>query len=192
MTEETIRNLPDLFQRHLCSIKKASTDTTNRTAMSDSDITVINFDKIPQEYARGKGWPCLPASNDALYIGEDQTWYFIEFKNGSINKGDLFRKIYDSLIMLLELGLLPDFQFVREHIQYILVYNSEKHTKIQASQSRDASYSYFSHLARSEPKLFDVDKLEKYLFLETHTYTKELFEQNFISLMTRYEKTAAS
>lgn len=188
MTEETIKNLPDLFQNHICTIKKASTDSTNRTAMSDSAVTVVNFDKIPDEYARGKGWPCVPASNDALYIGDDQTWYFIEFKNGTINKGDLFRKIYDSLIMLLEMKLVPDFQFARDHIQYILVYNSEKHTKIQESESRTASYSYISHLARTEPKLFDIGKLEKYLFQETHTYTKELFEKNFIFPITQCEQ----
>ncbi len=32
---------------------------------------------------------------------------------------------------------------------------------ISASKNRDANYSYFSELAKSEIRLFDLDKLEK-------------------------------
>lgn len=180
MTEEVIRDLPDVLRRHLCTMKKASYDESNAVYMSDSRLKVVHFDKIPVEYLRGKGWANLPTSNDALYINTDRNWYFIEFKNGSIDRAVIYRKIYDSLIILLELGIIPDFQFARDHLQYILVYNSEKYASIPVSQSRDTNYSYIMRLSHREKKLFGVEKLEGYLLKEAHTYTKELFEKCFV------------
>ena len=82
------------------------------------------------------------ATNDAFVISSDNKWYFIEFKNGSVDKADLYRKIYDSLIILLELGLMPDYSCIRGTVNYILVYNSEKYGKIQASKARDMNFDY--------------------------------------------------
>lgn len=39
-----------------------------------------------------------------------------------------------------------------------------------------------------EEKLFGIEKLEQYIFKETHTYTKALFETNFIKSMEEREK----
>ena len=61
--------------------------------MCESEMKVINFDKIPKAYNRGKGWSILPKSNDALYIDVKGQWYFIEFKNGSINSGEIYKKL---------------------------------------------------------------------------------------------------
>lgn len=190
MTEEVIKNIPGVLGRHLCTMKKASYDESNAEYMSDSSLKVINFDKIPAEYLHGKGWANMPTSNDALYISTDQNWYFIEFKNGSIDKAVLYRKIYDSFLILIDMGMIPDIQFVRDHIQYILVYNSEKYPLFPVSQNRDVNYSYIMRLSQREKKLFGVEKLEEYLLKETHTYTKELFEKNFVVPMEEQERIA--
>lgn len=108
MTENTISKLPKVLKKYLCTMTRASKDITNDEAMCESNITVINFDKIPNEYTRGKGWRGVPKSNDALYIDDDNKWFFVEFKNGTIHKEDIYRKIYDSLIMLIELKIIPD------------------------------------------------------------------------------------
>lgn len=192
MTEQIINDLPEILKKHICTIKKASLDDTNSTSMSDSLLKVINFDKIPNEYSRGKKWPYVPASNDALYIDADAKWYFIEFKNGSIDKSNLFRKIYDSLIMLIDLNIIPDFKFIRENINYILVYNSEKHPLAQKSENLHNNYSYIFKLAQTEEKLFDIDKFEKFLFKETHTYNKELFKSKFVNRMEEQERMVLS
>ena len=192
MIQKIIEELPDILKQHICSMKKVSLDGTNNINMCDSQIKVINFDKVPNEYSRGKGWPNVPASNDALYINDDKKWYFIEFKNGKVNKADIFRKLYDSLIMLIELGIIPGFQFVRENVIYILVNNSEKVPKIQQTESLNMTYSYFYHLAQTEERLFELEKLERYLFKETHTYTKELFDNNFIRNMEERERLATN
>lgn len=188
MTEEVINALPQIFQNHICTLKRASLDDTNRTFMCESEIKVIHFDKIPKDYARGRGWNGVPSSNDALYISSQGKWYFIEFKNGTVKKEQIFRKLYDSLIMLIELGIIPDIGFIRDNINYILVYNSNKTDKIQTSTGRIANYSYIFNLAEQEEKLFGIEKFEKYLFNGTHTYTSNLFEKNFVIPMETEER----
>lgn len=182
MTEEVLNKLPDKLMKYICTLKKSSMDTTNRNPMCESNIKVVDFDKIPNEYARGKGWRGVPKSNDALYIDVQDKWYFIEFKNGTIQKDEIYRKLYDSLIMLIEWGIIPDFDFIRKNANYILVYNEGKYGKIQQSPARKQNYDYFMNLAQQEERLFDIDKFEKYLFNETHTYTQSLFEKEFVQL----------
>ena len=87
----------------------------------------------------------------------------------------------------MEWGLIPNFDFIRENINYILVYNEGKYGKVQQSQALDQNYSYFMKLAQQEKRLFDIDKFENYLFKETHTYTPNLFEKNFVKLKEREE-----
>lgn len=153
--------------------------------MSDSALTVIDFDKLPNIYSKGKEMGSVPKSNDALYISDEGIWYFIEFKNGEVCKEDIYRKIYDSLIMLIELNVIPNFNFCRENIQYILVYNSNKYDKVQQSESRKAIFENVNGLAKKESKLFNVKNFDKYLFQDTHTYTKEQFEEKFTRQMEK-------
>ncbi len=191
MTEDVINELPEILKKNICTMKRASLDDSKKTPMCESNIKVVNFDKIPNEYARGRGWSGVPCSNDALYISVDKEWYFIEFKNGSIDKVNVYRKIYDSLIMLMESGVIPNFKFIRDNINYILVYNSDKYSKVQKSESRDENYSYLLKLAKTEKKLFDIYKLEQYLFKKTHTYDKDMFNHEFIEPMEKQERMAA-
>lgn len=187
MTKEIIEKLPDLLKNHICTMKKASFDNSRNISMCDSLLTVVDFDKIPKDYARGKRWRCVPNSNDALYISVKGYWYFIEFKNGSIDRADIYRKMYDSMIMLIEMGIIPDFEFCRKNIRYILVYNSEKYGVIPQSEGRDMNFNYILQLSETEERLFGINKLEQYLFYKTHTYSKPLFEQNFLNQMEEEE-----
>ena len=180
MTENVIETLPDILKNNMCTMKRASLDDTNRVYMCDSLLKVIHFDKVPNEYSKGRGWNGVPKSNDALYIDTYGKWYFIEFKNGKVYKDDIYRKIYDSLIMLWEKEILPDIDFVRDNVNYILVYNGKMYGRIQESPSRTETYNYFGRLSKKEERLFEIEKLEQYLFCETHTYTKELFKEKFI------------
>ncbi len=180
MTEDVIRGLQDVLGKHICTLKKTSRDLSENEYMCNSDITVVEFDKIPHEYAKGKGWPSIPRSNDALYIAENNKWYFVEFKNGSIDKANIYRKLYDSILILLDMRIISDLEFVRSNIEYILVYNSEKYGRIQSSTGRDATYEYIYARAETEEKLFEIGNLEGYLFYKTHTYSRTMFEEKFI------------
>lgn len=188
MTEEIKKGLHPILQAHICELRETSRDSTNAEFMCTSQIEAVNFDKIPCEYVCDKGWSNTPKSNDALYIDVQQKWHFIEFKNGRVQKDDIYRKLYDSLIMLMECGIIEDFAFIRENIDYILVYNADKYGKDQKAPARDQTYGYFMGLAEQEERLFDVDKFEQYLFRRTHTYTKAQFEEKFVRPMEKEEE----
>lgn len=49
--------------------------------------------------------------------------------------------------MLIELKIIPDFEFARQNITYILVYNEGKHSKIQQSQGRNQNMNYLLRLS---------------------------------------------
>ena len=187
MTDEVISKLPETLKENICTLKKASMDTTNKVFMCDSHIKVVDFDKIPNEYSRGRGWKSVPKSNDALYIDTHNKWHFIEFKNGRICKDEVYRKLYDSVLMLMDLRIISDFEFIRENVNYILVYNEGKYSKIQNSPARNQNYDYLLNLAQQEERLFDIDDFENYLFNETHTYTERLFDTKFVKAKEKEE-----
>lgn len=68
MTKDSIEQLPEILKKHICTLKKVSLDEEHHESMCESQLAVVDFDRIPQEYARGKGWRCVPKSNDALLI----------------------------------------------------------------------------------------------------------------------------
>ena len=165
---------------HFTTLKRASFDKTNKQYMTESTIEVIDFDKIPNEYARGKHWPGVPKSNDALFI-DHATWTFIEFKNGKVEKDDIYRKIYDSIIMMLELNIIPSIDFVRNSVNYILVCNNTRPAPSYESEHRKMIHSHTKKLAKSEIVRFELDKLLGYLLAEVHTYSPEEFEVKFVN-----------
>lgn len=188
MTKEIKEGLPRMLKKHICELRETSWDSAKEEFMCTSQIEVIDFDQLPVDYVNGREWSNTPKSNDALYIDAQRKWHFIEFKNGRVQKDDIYRKLYDSLIMLMECGIIEDFAFVRENIDYILVYNADKYGKDQEAPARDQTYSYFMGLAEQEERLFDIDKFETYLFRKTHTYTKAQFEEKFVRPMEKEEK----
>ncbi|MBR6771206.1 MAG: hypothetical protein IKM28_08235 [Lachnospiraceae bacterium] len=187
MTEEVIKALPEALQKQICTLKKVSEINTNGEMMCESKIKVVYLGEIPKQYIQERGWRGEPKSNAALYGDTKGMWYFIEFQNGKVHREDIYRKIYDSLILLMELKVFPDFDFIRKQVNYILVYQGDKTKKIQESMAREEIYHYMRGLANQEKKLFGVDRLEGYLLQEAHTYTKSLFYKSFVHPMEQEE-----
>lgn len=188
MTKEVIEKLDDIFKRHISTLNKVSIDSEKGINMCGSKIKVVNFDKIPREYCRTKTVPLLPASNDALYISETGDWSFIEFKNGGIEKADIYSKLYDSILMMLDMKVIPDLDFCRKKMQYILVYNSSEYSIVQDSAKRKAIYAHINKCAEREEKLFGLDRFENFLCHDTHTYTSDEFNEKFVVPVEGQEK----
>lgn len=55
MTEEDIEKLPEILKDYICTLKRASLDTTNKQYMCESTIKVVNFDKIPNAMQKAEG-----------------------------------------------------------------------------------------------------------------------------------------
>lgn len=172
MKEEIIQTLPSSLIGHMKSLKTLSYDDIHKCYLTDSNVTAIDFDKIPREYCKAITKTQMPCSNDALYVQDKNHWFFFEFKNGNIDATQIYRKIYDSIIMLLEMNVIPNIDFSRKHIEYYLVYNQRK----TMEPAREKIYAQLYEQANKEKKLFGLDKLKGYILRNTHTYTKEQFD----------------
>lgn len=121
------------MQSMTATLKRCSKDDASSDYMTESRLLAVNFDRFSKYYCQVVKIAQQPKTNDALYCTEDGKWYFVEFKNGSIKKDEIYRRIYDSLIMLIEAGMIPDYQFSRENISYILD-ETNTYTKEQFEQ----------------------------------------------------------
>lgn len=127
------RKTSGVMQSMTATLKHCSKDDASSDYMTESRLLAVNFDRFSKYYCQVVKIAQQPKTNDALYCTEDGKWYFVEFKNGSIKKDEIYRKIYDSLIMLIEAGMIPDYQFSRENISYILD-ETNTYTKEQFEQ----------------------------------------------------------
>lgn len=178
-----------LFNKNISSLKETSKDKQKKSIsyMTDSDYEVVNFDGVKNDYIRGLCISETPCSNDAVCVLEDKdTIVFIEFKNGgSIKKYELWKKIYDSVLIFNDLShsLISE---TREKLEYILVYNEDKiqdnngQQNNHNSKNRDEIGKQLGKLSNEEYIKFDLKQFVNYLFKSVHTYTKEEFEKNFV------------
>lgn len=194
------------------SLKELSYDSFNSEYMTESEITAIDFDKVKDSYIINnlESVNPNPKSNDALYISDNKTWTFIEFKNGIIDDKvnfELNKKIYDSLSILFDIDFTNSniefincISFTRKNMNYMLVYNKEKNKSInttnhkagekrqknkvslQNSESRDYLGKSISRRAGREFIKFGLDQFKGYFFNEVFTYTKEEFENEFVKM----------
>ena len=126
----------------------------------DSDIEIINFDKVKKAYCKKRtNIENTPKSNDGLYIS-GESMVFLEFKNANakdIDIYDLSKKNYDSVCMLSDIMGIS-IREIREKTKYILIYSSEKNSKIEL-----ATTSPISLICKSS-SIVAFLKLSKFLY----------------------------
>lgn len=148
------------------------------------------IDKIPSDLKILKSIKKISAdtTNKEFMINSDLK--VIEFKNGGIKTVDIYRKIYDSLIMLVEMEYITQKE-CRNNAQYIVVYNEseygEKYLKCREEQSNLKIQKHVRSLAEQPRKLFDLNKLDGYLVNKTFTLTQKEFQEQFICIKEKEE-----
>lgn len=191
MEIQEYKNL-EIFKKNLSSFKETSYDKDGKIPryMTDSEIQVVNFDKVKGNYIKGMNLSNTPCSNDALYLGEDKKFYFVEFKNGvMINPVvyNLHYKIYDSLLMFNDI-VNENISFCRQNMYYVLVYNEERNSSVKGKKQEDSSKAVISKLIhkKADKKFvrFGLERFEKMYFKEVFTYTESEFENEFLSIIS--------
>ncbi len=178
----------EIFQRNLSSFRETSKDTDSGSVkyMTQSEIEVIHFDKVKDDYIKGMKLSVTPCSNDALYVHRDGKLYFVEFKNGVMKKDkvyNVYQKIYDSLLILNDI-IGENISFCREHLNFILVYNEKKNpceTEAYEDSVKARIGKYFAGKAGRPYVRFDLGRFQKIYFKEVFTYTESEFEKLFLS-----------
>lgn len=164
--------------------------------MTESLMSVVNFDHVVAAYAGKYHVSPIPASNDALLQVGDR-FFFVEFKDGKMSNGviyDVKRKNFESLLIFLDL-IHETLSFARQHVVYVLVYNGEKskdyNAKCESEQNIAtrldkseyvSSPSYLKimgcvgHKAKTNPDIFGLRKqFQGIYFKEMYFYSKEDF-----------------
>lgn len=184
-------NIP-IFKKNMSTFKETSYDKDGEKPgyMTDSQIQVINFDKVKDGYIKNLALSNTPCSNDALYFGKDNKIFFVEFKNGVLDERprrnfNICKKIYDSLLIFNDI-VNKNISFCRENLYFILVYNENKNKreacKTEQEESSKAIISKKIHKkAKKKFIRFGLDRFEKLYFKEVFTYTESEFEDAFLS-----------
>ena len=180
----------EIFKNNMSSFMETSKDTDSETIkyMTQSDIEVINFDQVKDDYIKDMKLSNTPCSSDALYISKNGELYFVEFKNGLMKKDkvyNVYNKIYDSLLIFNDITG-KNISFCREHVNFILVYNESKNPyktdEVSMEDSPKARIGkYFISKANKRYIRFDLERFKKIYFRDVFTYTETEFENLFLS-----------
>lgn len=186
---ETPYDKVELFKNNLSSFKETSKDTDSGIIayMTQSEVQVVNFDKVKDKYIKGMKLSETPCSIDALYISETGEYFFVEFKNGVMKPAkiyNVYNKIYDSLLIFNDI-IQENISFCRENVNFILVYNGSKNPEEGTSETNEGSRvkiaKYITNKAGKHYVQFTMDRYKKLYFKDVFTYTEEEFENQFLA-----------
>ena len=176
----------NIFSNNISTLHDTSKDDSNTPIMflTDSMKPCYNFDKIKESFAKSQGISDVPRSADALYVKKDNEYTaFIEFKNGNINQKiiyEIHEKMY-CCCAILSMILEEPMNYIRDHIDFYIVYNGEKNSnKLSQSKSRESIAKSVSNLSNEPLVEFNVKKFENFLYRKVYTYTEKEFENQFV------------
>ncbi|WP_242347706.1 hypothetical protein [Mucispirillum schaedleri] len=160
------------------TIYNCSMDTSNNKALVDDNSKIINFDMVTKKYStQNLIKNNYPQSIDSLYINENiDAIFFIEFKNKhKIEKVGIKNKIYSSVYILMDIFNLTT-DFVRDNIQFILVYKQKEYKQDEAYKQIVLETQNY---AQETGIRFNMNEY-KSIFKNVYTYTSDEFKHNFI------------
>ena len=170
------------------TLSLTSLDKSRNVCMTGSQLMVVDFDEVKNQYVSSLGTRAVPApnSNDALHVDRNDRMYFVEFKNGKVDKYKLMQKNYDSTIILSTI-LDENIANLKERLEYILVYDEEKNPEgkdsgllVQQSSFNDKIRQDFAKQSNENFIKFNQGFFVNYLFSDVHTITKSDFEKKFV------------
>ena len=140
--------------------------------MTDAENKVINGDKLIKKYNSKYKFSLKVSSVDAIYKFTNGIIYLIEFKSGSVNKEDVYKKAYDTYIALSELKLIKDINDSKSRVFYIMVYkeeHSDYNTKIKNTLKK-----YLNDI-RKNKDYYKIGYFEGCLFKESFACSQDDF-----------------
>lgn len=179
------------------SINDANQANPYQVYKNRKNLVVIDMDKIAKEgykvIKKAKGSDSIVNTVDAFLINKDNEWFFIEFKDETLNaknsrlKNGIIKKAYSNWYMLLD--ILYDMntsnksyakfdfdhpvKFAKEHIHYILVCSDRKNPQVvqQIKNHEKIGEKYTPPF---------MQRLKIYLFKDVYVYTETYLERKFV------------
>lgn len=157
------------------TLKATSYDSKNEEYMTDSSLSVVDFDKFKEEYLRERGKPITMAySADALSMDGEYS-YLIEFKNGEIDPIQIRDKLKDSVMMLCDEWKKTTTD-TRKEIRFVLVYNESQKA---LSKSQAIAIAKANTTGNPQPKIWGLEKANIYVN-RALIYNREQFSNKLL------------
>ncbi len=172
MMNDLIASVP-LFFKNQALLKDTSTDTQNAENVTGSDVVVVNFDRVAEDYIRTFAPGCMrPCSVDALALVNDRL-AFIEFKNGKVDAQEIRQKVKFSLLIFCDL-VGRQIQFTRQYMDFYLVAPppAPKDHKEKMAIQLEEKAGHIRHARINVKRHF-----ETLYFHNAYNYTKEEFAE---------------
>lgn len=160
------------------SLKNCSMDTKNDEFMTESELQVVNFDKVKSLYIADLGLQDSKAhSVDAFVKGKNGSFYFIEFKNGDISgiKNEIHLKIRDSLLLICDI-CKKEISDTRKDITFVFVYNEEKANFSRQDKIAIAKANSSGHVC----SWWDLDKIQDVFVKNVLIYDREQLNKKLL------------
>lgn len=175
----------EFFPENITTLNKTSKDGDNVEYMTESEVTVINFDAVKEAYFKsfGSHINVCPCSVDALVLQNNGRWAFIEFKNGVIDskeRRNIRLKIKSSLLILCDI-VKVNLDFTREKLDLYLIYNHDKNN----SSREKINDSVAVHAGEEPPRFKYLKMYENVFFKNVQSYSNlkiEDFVRNIVPI----------
>ncbi|USS86945.1 hypothetical protein M3M38_02445 [Fructilactobacillus cliffordii] len=162
-------------------ITDASFDDSQCQSLVISDVKVLNFDKIKENF-ENKKFKYFKSADTMFWLDSNfDDIIFVEFKNGQykhVKNKDLRMKIYDSMIILSNIFELTICQIFNK-VRYVIVYNDE-------FPSINKIHEEIADLANTESiktgwmnKIESMESLENVIVKKIDGLTSEEFKYEF-------------
>lgn len=173
-----LQTIGEEYESCLSNYTKTSYDSINQVSLIINNASVINYDKLVEVFTKvykldihkDKYMSC-----DALYKGEDNELYFIEFKNivpSKIKMSEIRGKVSASLLIAMKLDILKDLKDAQKRASFILVRKLEYRTNLQG------------HLLNRAKRRTYLDSV-RWAFKNVISYSPDEFERNFLLKFTK-------
>ena len=166
---------PD-FKSTLKFTSMDNSEKDNIQYMTESELSVINFDSVKTAYANSLGLSEEVACSVDALMKKDGKLFFIEFKNTKIKgeaKRNVMNKVRDSILIYndIEKSSISD---TRSNAIFVLVYSEEKNSDGHGTNS--IAHKVMS-LAKEKEVRFGMERFKRLYFKEVYTYTEKEFEE---------------
>jgi len=184
-----VETTKDVYDRMLNefpdTLKQISEDTSKAAGegyMTLCEMCTVNFDKFKDYTSRRMKLAEFPNSCDALYRNQYGEYFLIEFKNGQLERIDVYEikvKIFESLLMLSSM-FSQTIDLMRDNLIFVLVYNEDIISSIEKIHKK------LFGLADVSKRKFGLHRFEKIYFRSVRIYSKAEFELEFVNKYSNY------
>ena len=171
-----LKKLTEYAEFRACrkTMMETSYDDANDEYLSKDKRTVVDFDDVKTQYTADLGVSNeFAKSVDALFRTNDGYIRLVEFKNGDFVSSEIVKKVYDSLLIYLDITgqTITD---LRENGFFTLVISEDKYGSLSAQDKRAMA---LANSGKQDFTMYGLGKMRGYLVKRVSCMSAERFSR---------------